>query len=69
MRGEVGEGGIWRGRRFTGETFYGRWGIDFWGSWICREEWSFGVGLDQFRHRVAGGFRHGGQDINMISWS
>jgi hypothetical protein len=25
----------------------GDWGIDFGGSWICREEWSFGVGLYQ----------------------
>jgi hypothetical protein len=41
----------------------------FGGSWICREEWSFGVGLDQYRHRFAGGFGHGGQDIHMISWS
>jgi hypothetical protein len=52
MRGEVGEGGIWRGRRFTRGSFYGRLGIDFGGgSWICREEWSFGVGLYQYRHR------------------
>jgi hypothetical protein len=29
MRGEVGEGGIWRERRFTGGAFYGRLGIDF----------------------------------------
>jgi hypothetical protein len=30
---EVGEGGIWRGRRLTGGSFYRRWGIDFfWGS-------------------------------------
>ena len=27
------------------------------------------VGLDQYRHRFAGGFGHGGQDIHMISWS
>jgi hypothetical protein len=58
-----GEGGLREG-------FYGRWGIDFWGlSWICREELSFGVRLDQYRHRFAGGFGHGGQDIHMISWS
>jgi hypothetical protein len=39
-------------------------------SWICREgELSSGVGLDQYRHRFAGGFGHGGQDIHMISWS
>jgi hypothetical protein len=37
--------------------------------WICREEWSFGVGLYQSGTGVAGGFGHGGQDIHMISWS
>jgi hypothetical protein len=59
-----GEGGLW------GDHSTGDWGIDFWGlSWICREELSFGVGLDQYRHRFAGGFGHGGQDIHMISWS
>jgi hypothetical protein len=47
------------------------WTGDFWrGSGILqRGELSFGVGLDQYRHRVAGGFGHGGQDIHMISWS
>ena len=44
-------------------------GIFLRGGKICREEWSFGVGLDQYRHRFAGGFGHGGQDIHMISWS
>ena len=69
MRGEVGEGGIRRGRRFTRGSFYGRLRIDFWGSWICREEWSFGVGLYHSGTGVAVGFGHGGQDIHMISWS
>jgi hypothetical protein len=30
------------------------------------EFWS---GKVQYRHRFAGGFGHGGQDIHMISWS
>jgi hypothetical protein len=52
-------------------SFYGRLGIDFWGALLDlqRGELSFGVGLDQYRHRFAGGFGHGGQDIHMISWS
>ena len=29
----------------------GDWGLIFGGSWICREAWSFGVGLYQYRHR------------------
>jgi hypothetical protein len=46
------------------------WGDGFLGlSGICREELSFGVGLDQYNHRFAGGFGHEGQDIHMISWS
>jgi hypothetical protein len=57
------------GKEVYGRSFYGRWGIDFGGSWICREEWSFGVGLYQSGTGVAGGFGHGGQDIHMISWS
>jgi hypothetical protein len=32
-------------------------------------EWSSVVRKVQYRHRVAGGFGHGGQDIHMISWS
>jgi hypothetical protein len=49
-----------------GKEVYGRGilreigGLIFGGSWICREEWIFGVGLDQYKHRVAGGFGHGG---------
>jgi hypothetical protein len=34
-----------------------------------RGEWSSVVGKVQYRHRFAGGFGHGGQDIHMISWS
>jgi hypothetical protein len=69
MKGEVGEGGIWRGRRFTGGHSTGDWGMDFGGSGICREKWSFGVGLYQSGTGVAIGFGHGGHDIHMISWS
>jgi hypothetical protein len=57
------------GKEVYGRSFYGRLGIDFGGSGICREEWSFGVGLYQSGTGVAGGFGHGGQDIHMISWS
>jgi hypothetical protein len=32
-------------------------------------EWSSVVRKVQYRHWVAGGFGHGGQDIHMISWS
>ena len=39
------------GKEVYERAFYGRLGIDFGGSWICREEWSFGVGLYQYRHR------------------
>ena len=46
------------------------------GNWIFggslglqKGELSFVVGLDQYRHRFAGGFGHGSQDIHMISWS
>jgi hypothetical protein len=58
---EVYEGGIIR-REILG--------IDFGGlSWICREGVEFWSGKVQYRHRFAGGFGHGGQDIHMISWS
>ena len=36
---------------------------------LQRGELSSVVGLDQYKHRFAGGFGHGGQDIHMISWS
>jgi hypothetical protein len=51
-----------------GSLFYG----NFWGEFslgLHRGELSSVVGLDQYRHRFAGGFGHGGQDIHMISWS
>ena len=59
--------GIWRRRRLMkGMTilrdFGGRFLLDF-------QELSFGVGLDQQRHRFARGFGHEDQDIHMISWS
>jgi hypothetical protein len=57
------------GKEVDGRSFYGRGERDFGSSGICREKWSFGVGLYQSGTRVAGGFGHGGQDIHMISWS
>jgi hypothetical protein len=45
---------------------------EFWGEvslGLQRGELSSVVGLDQYMHRFAGGFGHGGQDIHMISWS
>jgi hypothetical protein len=39
------------GKEVYGRSFYGRWGIDLEGSWICREEWSFGVRIVSVRHQ------------------
>jgi hypothetical protein len=60
MRGEVTKEGI----IILREIFFGGVLLD-----LQRGELSSVVGLDQYRHRFAGGFGHGGQDIHMISWS
>jgi hypothetical protein len=57
---EVYEGGLPFYRKFFG----GKVSLG-----LHRGELSSVVGLDQYRHRFAGGFGHGGQDIHMISWS
>ena len=57
MRGGVYGGGITILREFLGEVSLG----------LHRGELSSVVGLDQYKHRFAGGFGHGGQDIRMIS--
>jgi hypothetical protein len=49
--GEVGEGGIWRGRRFTGGHSTGDGGLILRALGFCREVWSFGVGIVSVRHR------------------
>jgi hypothetical protein len=55
---------------YEGESFYGIIIFFFEVSLgLQRGELSSVVGLDQYRHRFAGGFGHGGQDIHMISWS
>ena len=60
MRG----GGLRRRIRILREFFGGEVSLG-----LHRGELSYVVGLDQYRHRFAGGFGHGGQDIRMISWS
>jgi hypothetical protein len=62
--GYGGGGGLRRGLRFYGKFFLGEFSLG-----LHRGELSSVVGLDQYRHRFAGGFGHGGQDIHMISWS
>ena len=60
--GYGGGGGLRRDYHSTG----------FWGRerfLLDLQELSFGEGLDQYMHRFAGGFGHGGQDVHMISWS
>jgi hypothetical protein len=67
---EGGEGGYGGEEVYEGGlSFYGR--LFFMGGslGLQRGELSSVVGLDQYRHRFAGGFGHGGQDIHMISWS
>jgi hypothetical protein len=62
--GYGGEGGLRRGDHSTGLLFFFEVSLG-----LQRGELSSVVGLDQYRHRFAGGFGHGGQDIHMISWS
>jgi hypothetical protein len=54
---------------YEGESFYGIIIFLEVSLGLQRGELSSVVGLDQYRHRFAGGFGHGGQDIHMISWS
>jgi hypothetical protein len=67
-RGEVGEGGIRKGRRWTGGHSTGGWGWILGALGFAERSEILGVGLYQCTG-VAGGFGHGGQDIHMISWS
>ena len=54
--GYGGGGGLRRWDHSTGD-----WGIVLWVSpRIAEGELSFGVGLDLYMHRFAGGFGHGG---------
>jgi hypothetical protein len=67
MRGRrVGEGGIRKGRSWTGDYSTGV-GMDFGSSEYCRESEILGVGLIQCTG-VAGGFGHGGPGYPLISW-
>jgi hypothetical protein len=60
----MGGGGLRRGDYHSTGNFWGEVSLG-----LQRGELSSVVGLDQYRHRFAGGFGHGGQDIHMISWS
>jgi hypothetical protein len=57
------------GRRFTKGDDHSTGNLGEVSLGLHRGELSSVVGLDQYRHRFAGGFGHGGQDIHMISWS
>jgi len=61
--GYGGEGGLWGGSPFYEKI------MEEVSLGVHRGELGSIVGLDQYKHRFAGGFGHGGQDIHMVSWS